>query len=55
MKFKKEIQVYCSECKDWLYEKDVEFINIEEDFQGADILTFKCPHCGSIKKSRRYG
>jgi len=36
-------------------EKTVEFLGIEEDIQGADILTFKCPRCGEQHKSRRYG
>lgn len=54
MKYKKRIQVRCSECG-WIDEDRTEFINIEEDFQGADILTFKCPKCGKVRKSRRYG
>jgi hypothetical protein len=33
----------------------VKFINIEEDIQGADILTFECPHCKTQQKSKRFG
>lgn len=55
MGYKKVIRVYCTECKDWQDEKKVEFLNIEEDIQGADVLTFKCPGCGTTQKSRRYG
>lgn len=36
-------------------EEEIEFENIEEDFQGADVLTFICPRCGESHKSRRYG
>ena len=51
-RYKKVIK--CSKCG-WMDEDKVEFRNIEEDFQGADVLTFKCPICGGIEKSRRYG
>lgn len=37
-------------------EKDAgEMSNIEEDFQGADVVTFVCAKCGNVHKSRRYG
>jgi len=49
----REIQVKCSECG-WINEEDTEFVNIEEDFQGADLLTFICPKCKMERKSRRY-
>ena len=51
---KKRIQVRCSKCG-WIDENDTEFVNIEEDMQGADILTFICPKCKNEQKSRRYG
>jgi len=54
-KYKKVIKVNCSTCHEWINEKDVKFINIEEDIQGADVLTFKCPKCGEVKQSRRFG
>jgi len=48
------IRVRCKTCG-WIDEKKTEFVNIEEDFQGADILTFICPTCKEKQKSRRYG
>lgn len=36
-------------------EREVEFVNIEENFYGEDVLTFKCPRCGEIHKSLRLG
>lgn len=30
---------------------NVEFLNIEEDFQGRDVMTFGCPMCGNHHKS----
>ncbi len=53
--YEKKIQVNCSKCHLWLDEKEVIFMNIEEDIQGADILTFKCPKCKTEQKSRRFG
>lgn len=50
----RKITVYCRKCKAWVDEKKVESLDIEEDIQGADILTFKCT-CGEVSKSRRYG
>ena len=49
------IKVMCGKCKDWIPEDETEFLDIEEDIQGADVLTFKCPHCKTTQKSRRYG
>ena len=51
--YEKPIKVNCKECG-WVNEKDVDFINIEEDLQGADKLTFKCL-CGKVRTSRRFG
>ena len=33
----------------------IEFTDIEEDFDGADVGTFVCPICGESHKSRVYG
>lgn len=33
----------------------IDFLDIEEDFDGADIVTFECPICGEQHKSRVYG
>ena len=36
-------------------EEDVDCLNIEEDIQGRDIVTFKCPNCNEEHKSVRLG
>lgn len=36
-------------------ETDVDIDNIEEDMQGRDVVTFRCPHCAEIHKSHRFG
>jgi hypothetical protein len=44
------------ECtKEWIDESAVEFLNIEEDMEGKDLLTFKCPVCKQEHKSHRIG
>lgn len=35
--------VQCKECNDTHKPAEVEFVNIEEDPQGWDLLTFICP------------
>jgi hypothetical protein len=52
---KKIIYVRCSNCKENFDENKVEFLNIEEDMQGRDILTFGCPKCKETQKSLRRG
>jgi len=49
------IVVFCTECSEWMAEGDTKFEGIEEDFQGRDLLTFKCPNCKSIQTSYRVG
>jgi hypothetical protein len=50
-----DIKVVCSACKGWFNENDVEFLQIEEDMQGRDTLTFMCPVCKKPAKSLRLG
>jgi len=50
----KRIRVYCTSCRENKKEDDVEFLNICEDIEGRDLLTFKCG-CGSTEKSLRFG
>ena len=38
---------------DKVKEEDVEFLNIQEDFQGRDLLTYVCPECGEQHDSYR--
>jgi len=47
------IKVYCSKCVEWFSEETVRVENIEEGFDGADVLTFHCPRCASIQRSNR--
>ena len=47
------ILVWCKKCKQWVDEDETEFIDIEEDFEGRDLLTFR--HCGVESKSLRRG
>ena len=49
------IVVFCTECSEWMAEADTEFEGIEEDFQGLDLLTYKCPYCKTSQKSYRVG
>ena len=53
--YEKTIRVYCSKCREEMDEKSVEFLNIEEDIMGADLMTFKCPVCKTEQKSNRRG
>jgi hypothetical protein len=54
MRYRKIIYVTCRECGR-MDEDKVEFINIEEDIQGKDVLTFRCPECKEVRKSYRLG
>lgn len=58
MEFKmrwREIEVYLPCTDEYLPEDQVvEFLNIEEDFEGRDVLTFKCPRCLQVHKSQRF-
>ena len=49
------IEVFCTKCSEWVEEADTEFENIEEDFRGRDLLTFKCPDCKTSQQSYRLG
>jgi len=51
----KSIRVYCGETQEWVDERKVKCVNIEEDFSGRDVLTFECPKCGKVHKSWRVG
>ena len=44
-------RVYCSKCEEWKTDLQTEFINIEENQFGEDLLTFKCKACSKINKS----
>lgn len=50
----KIVTVLCFDCNERLDEKLVKFINIEEDMQGCDVLTFECPKCKKVQNSKRW-
>ena len=52
---RRPIMVYAKCAGQWINEADTEFRGIEEDIEGKDVLTFKCPMCGEEHKSRRHG
>ena len=43
--------VYCSECSDTHFVTEVEFLNVEEDIQGRDVIHFICPVTKTETKS----
>ena len=49
-----EMKVYCKHCQNWHLVKEVEFLNIEEDYQGRDVLTFICNFTNKEEKSNVY-
>jgi len=51
----KEIKVWCGVCREWVDEDKTKFIDISEDPQGKDLLTFECPTCHTEQRSHRVG
>lgn len=49
------VLVRCPRCGEVHNESDVVFIDIAEDMEGRDVLTFTCPHCGEDVQSLRFG
>ena len=43
--------VACPTCQVEYKSNKVEFLNIEEDMQGRDLMTFRCPQCKEAVKS----
>lgn len=46
--------VYCSTCGKMVDVKNTDYLNIEEDFYGRDLMTFKCHECGTEQESNVY-
>lgn len=46
--------VICSECSEEHLTNEVEFVNIEEDIQGRDLMYFVCPVTKTETKSLVY-
>jgi hypothetical protein len=44
--------LYCPDCKTDHQSNEIELIDIEEDFQGRDLVTFICPN--SSRKLKAY-
>lgn len=43
---------FCSTCKEMKdTNDDVEFLDIAEDFDGRDLMTFRCRACGEVQQS----
>ena len=49
----RSVKVMLTCIKEYKLESDVEFVNIEEDFEGRDLLTYICPECGEQHESFR--
>ena len=43
--------VNCSKCGEKHYQGEIETLNIEEDIQGFDIITYTCPVTGEETKA----
>ena len=46
--------VICSECGEEHLTTEVEFLNVEEDFQGRDVMYYTCPITNKPTKSLVY-
>ncbi len=55
MKTGYEFPVYleCPNCSTRVDELEVEELGIEEDWRGADVVTYICPNCGKVVESHR--
>jgi len=45
------LKVFCPTCEEWIRSKDMEFLNIEENLYGEDLVTFVCNTCNNEHKS----
>ena len=52
---KQETFVRCPLCGEEHLTDEVEFLNIEEDFEGRDVMTYTCPVVGEPAKSLVWG
>jgi hypothetical protein len=49
-----QFKVICRECSDEHLTSEVEFLNIEEDIHGRDVMSFVCPVTNNPTKSLVY-
>jgi hypothetical protein len=54
MRYKRTIYVTLSCNRERMDESEVEFLDIEEDNMGSDVLYFKCPVCKKQHTSLRF-
>lgn len=54
-KYERKPKVHCVNCKVFVNVDETEFVNIEEDIQGVDVMTYICPHCKKEQKSKIFG
>lgn len=48
------MKVYCQYCQEYHSTDEVEFVNIEEDIYGRDVMTFICPETQETTSSNVY-
>ena len=53
--YKRNIYVIASCTNERVNEEEIEFVDIHEDFEGRDRVTFKCPICEQKHTSLRFG
>ncbi len=53
-KFHRNIQIRLPCNGELVDEREIDIENIEEDMQGRDVVSFKCPYCAEIHKSHRF-
>lgn len=51
----RKVTVYCNTCKEWINEETTGFLDIAEDIQGRDLMSFRCPKCKEVSTSYRRG
>jgi len=47
--------VLCPACNEEHAVEDVEFLNVEENHMGQDVMTFRCNESNTMQKSLVYG
>lgn len=53
--FEFPIYIECPKCGSRYDENEIEITGIEADIFEQDIVTFECPRCCEVVKSKRYG
>lgn len=45
------LYVNCPKCGEKHYQGEIETLDVEEDIQGFDIITYTCPATGEVAKA----